>query len=164
MRYLASAILALNLTNLTAADIVEVDALVFGASYHFQNRDTYKFNQCNPGLGVAGWYTTNTDDLLSVGGIAAGYRNSYRDMSYVAAPAVKLTLGDRDGFHYGLIGGAGFVTGYGGAGLGLLGAGTVGYKQVNVDFTYMPCTKTTDKTLPPSAAVAVWLRYTVATW
>ena len=76
MRIIILSIFALSLVY--ASDF-EVEGLVFGVSHHFNNRDEYQFNEFNPGLGLMTFY--NVSEHSAIGGVVAGYKNSYYEQS-----------------------------------------------------------------------------------
>lgn len=165
MRYFIPMLLSLSsLSALVAVERFELDALAFGASYHFQNKDQYNFNQFNPGVGLELWYRPVGESRVDVGFVACEYENSYYKTSVVAAPAVRVMFGDADKLHWGVVAGIGRVTGYANKSLSPVAALTTGYGRFNLDATYIPFTQPVDGAYPSSAAVAVWLRVAVAKW
>ena len=159
MRYLIPILLSTSL--LVAEENNEVDLMVLGVSHHFQNRDSYHFNEINPGLGLQYWRKIKgldgEDSGMRLGGIVADYKNSYYKESVLVAAGARYTFGEDKGFHYGLMGGIGRLTGYENGGNGFVAAAFIGYDRIRLESTYMPFTNMQATDQPDSAVVSLWL-------
>ena len=153
MRIIILSIFALSLVY--ASDF-EVEGLVFGVSHHFNNRDEYQFNEFNPGLGLMTFY--NVSEHSAIGGVVAGYKNSYYEQSRLYGLLYRYQLGDVNKFHYGLQGGIASLSGYDPSPCGyFIGCGFISYGRYSLDFLYMPVGKAKNCQIP-SGAVCVWLQ------
>ena len=144
------------------------DALIFGFSKHVDNNNNYKYNEFNPGVGVAFWrqmngyYNEGDDGYTSFGVIAADYKNSYYKNSFLYGFMVKQQFGENDSVHGGLLLGIGHVTGYNSTPLynGLAGM-FIGYNRINLNVTYIPGSDAVDTEQPASSCFAGWVSITV---
>jgi hypothetical protein len=132
MRYL---LLLLLLSNIQAEETFDLDAYVFGKSYH-TNRHIH-FNETNPGLALGiGYEMEKHLDVIATTGI---YKDSYSDTATFAVVGFRIIfIGERKTFHTTLGGSIGYIKGSTFNGLGMLPVASIGYNRVDLCFTGDP--------------------------
>jgi hypothetical protein len=116
---------------------VELD--VMGLSYHTKN--SYDFNEENPGLGVSFTIGTNVpDDGLSAVMVASVgyYKDSYNEQAKYFLAGPRGVIGHRDGFHVSGAIQVGYVSGSGLHGGAIIPFLSVGYDRFDLCITGDP--------------------------
>jgi hypothetical protein len=100
----------------------------------------------------------NMNEHSSLGGVIAGYKNSYYEQSRLYGPLYRYQLGDVNKFHYGVQGGIVSLSGYDPSPCAyFMGCGFVSYGRYSLDFMYMPGSKYKYNQVP-SNVFAAWLQ------
>lgn len=156
MRYL---LLLLLILNSQAQETFDLNAYVFGKSYH-TNRHVH-FNETNPGfaLEIAAEENQYLDFIVTTG----VYKDSYSDVARFAMGGARLFfLGSREKFHTTLSVEAGYLKGSTINGLTIIPVMSIGYDRIDLCFTGDP-TGSDNKTGPTAktsttASIAAFIK------
>ena len=132
MRYL---LLLLLISNTQAEETFDLDAYLFGKSYHTNRQVNY--NEINPGLALGiGWQALPSIDLIATTGV---YKDSYYDIAKFAVLGFRFILiGKRNSLHVTLGASVAYIKGSTFNGLGVLPVISLGYNRIDLCFTGDP--------------------------
>jgi hypothetical protein len=120
----------------------DVEAYVFGVSYHTNRK--IDWNETNPGLGIGlAYHYDKNVDITCVGGT---YKDSYFERATFALVGARIVCGNRDSLHatFGVNGG--YFMGSDMHGIGIMPIVSVGYDWIDLCMTGYPGPSTSKNT------------------
>lgn len=148
MRYLLPLLFTLSASTAELHNQLEAD--IFGTSYHFNRSKDW--NETNPGVGVGLILTKQKEDpgFHASFTIQTGvYKDSYNDTAFFLVAGPRLTLGQEDSLHACAELGLGYVHGSGNNGTAIIPTISAGYDRCSLCVTADPT----------GGAVAAFLRF-----
>lgn len=118
------------------AQEIEVELLVFGASYHVDRN--YDWNEENPGIGLNLVFPHETKEIFSFFISGGTYKDSYSEQSEFLLVGPRFRIGDKDKLHWESNFGLGYIHGSDVNSIAMVPSMSIGYDWCDLCFICDP--------------------------